>query len=143
MLYSMEQQKWCCKETLENFNVIFQISESASNRGISIKAQVLLTHISNFNFIFSIVITRKIFDIINWFELIGSSKDPMSNTRVNIDKYHNECYSQACKLPQKINVNDSVPRTWAGQTTRENLIIVSISLLQIILSNSIESYCLK
>ena len=44
----------------------------------------------------------------------------MSNIRVNIDKYQNEWYSEACKLAEKINVNESVPRTCAQQTTREN-----------------------
>ena len=44
----------------------------------------------------------------------------MSNIRVNIDKYHDEWYSEACKLAQKINVNESVPRTCARQTAREN-----------------------
>ena len=38
----------------------------------------------------------------------------------NIDKYHEERYSGACKLAQKINVNESVPRTCARQTTRED-----------------------
>ena len=59
-------------------------------------------------------------DIINGFELIGSLVDRMSNIRVNIDRYHDEWYSQTCKLAQKINVNESVPRTYAQQTTREN-----------------------
>ena len=44
----------------------------------------------------------------------------MSNISINIEKYHDEWYSQACKLAQKINVNESVPRTCAQQNTREN-----------------------
>ena len=44
----------------------------------------------------------------------------MSHIRVNIDRYHDEWYSQTCKLAQKINANESVPRTCARQTTREN-----------------------
>ena len=119
-------------ETLEYFSVN---PESTINRGTSIKAQALLTHISNFNFIVSLVIKRKVFgfthsvtallqatsnDIINGLELIGSLIDLMSNIRINIDKYHDEWYSEACKLAQKINVNESVPRTCARQTAREN-----------------------
>ena len=95
----------------------------------------MLTHFSNFNFIASLVITRKFFDfilsvtallqtksnyIIHRFEFIGSSIDLMSNIRINIDKYHAEWYSKACKLAQKINVNNSVPRICARQTAREN-----------------------
>ena len=44
----------------------------------------------------------------------------MSNISVNFDKYHDERYSEACKLAQKTNVNESVPRTSARQTAREN-----------------------
>ena len=87
-------------ETLEYFSVN---PESTINRDT--KAQALLTHISNFNFIVSLVITRKVFDfthsvtalvqaksndIINGFELIGSLIDLMSNIRINIEKYHDE-----------------------------------------------------
>ena len=101
-------------ETLEYFSVN---PESTINRGTSIKAQALLTHISNFNFIVSLVITRKVFDfthsvtallqaksndIINGFELIGSLIDLMSNIRINIDKYHDEWYSETCKLARKL-----------------------------------------
>ena len=89
-------------ETLEYFSVN---PESTINRDTNIKAQALLTHISNFSFIVSLVITRKVFDfthlitallqaksndIINGFELIGSLIDLMSNIRINIDKYHDE-----------------------------------------------------
>ena len=44
----------------------------------------------------------------------------MSNIRINIDKNHDEWFSEVCKLPQKINVNESVPRTYARQTATEN-----------------------
>ena len=119
-------------ETLEYFSVN---PESTINIDTSIKAQALLTYISNFNFIVSLDITRKVFgfthsvsallqdkwnDIINGFELIGSLIDIMSNIRINIDKNHDECFSEVCKLPQKINVNESVPRTCARQTATEN-----------------------
>ena len=119
-------------ETLEYFSVN---PESTITRDTSIRVQALLTHISNFNFIVSLATTRKVFDfthsvtaffqaksndIFNGFELTGSLIDLMSNIRINIDKYHNEWYSEACKLAQKINVNESVPRTCAQQTAREN-----------------------
>ena len=44
-------------ETLEYFSVN---PESTINRDTSIKVQTLLTHISNFNFVVSLVITRKV-----------------------------------------------------------------------------------
>ena len=44
----------------------------------------------------------------------------MSNIGVNINKYHDEWYSEACRLAKKINVNESVPRICARQTTRKN-----------------------
>ena len=46
-------------ETLEYFSVN---PESTINRDTSIKVQALLTHISNFDFIVSLVIRRKVFD---------------------------------------------------------------------------------
>ena len=68
----------------------------------------------------------------------------MLNVRVNIDKYHDEWYSEACKLAQKINVSESVPRTCARQTTRENFpaespshyykLFLSIPLIDTVLS---------
>ena len=97
--------------------------ESKVNRQTRIKVQALLTHISNFNFIVSRVITRKVFeftnsvtvffqaksnDIINEFGLIGSLIDLMSNIRINIGKHHDEWYSEACKLAKKVNVNEFV-----------------------------------
>ena len=51
---------------------------------------------------------------------MGSLIDLMSNIRVNIDKYHDEWYSEACKLARKINVNESVPRICAQETTTKN-----------------------
>ena len=68
----------------------------------------------------------------------------MSNIRINIDKYHDEWYSEACKLAQKININRSVPRTCARQTARERFpaespshyykLSLSISLIDTVLS---------
>ena len=119
-------------ETLEFFSVN---PEFTINRDTSNTAQALLAHILSFSFIVCLVITRKVFeftysvtallqaklnDIINRFELIGSLIDLTSNTRIKIDKYHDEWYSEACKLAQKINVTESVPRTCAGETAKEN-----------------------
>ena len=116
--------------------------KSTINADTSIKVQALLTHISNFNFIVSLVITRKVFDfthsvtallqaksndVINRFELIGFLIDLLSNIRINIDKYHDEWCSEACKLAQKINVNESVPRTCVRQMVRENFLAKSLS----------------
>ena len=44
----------------------------------------------------------------------------MSNITVNIDKYHDECYSEACKLAQETNANEFIPRACARQTARES-----------------------
>ena len=60
-------------------------------------------------------------DVINGFEYIGSLIDLISNISVNIDKYHNEWYSEAFHIAQKINVNESVPRSFARQTSRKDL----------------------
>ena len=44
----------------------------------------------------------------------------MSNIRDNIDKYHDELLSEACKLARKINVNESVLRNCAPEAIRES-----------------------
>ena len=93
-------------EILEYFSVN---PESTINRDTIIRPEALLAHISNSNFIVSLVITRKVFDFthsvtallqaksndfINGFELTGSLIDLMSNIRINIDKYHDEWFSE-------------------------------------------------
>ena len=67
------------------------------------KAQVLLNHVTNFNFIVTLVVTRKVFDythsitellqakssdIVKGFDLIDSSIDLFANVRHDIDNYH-------------------------------------------------------
>ena len=67
------------------------------------KAQVLLNHVTNFNFIVTLVVTRKVFDythsitellqakssdIVKGFDLIDSSIDLFANVRYDIDNYH-------------------------------------------------------
>ena len=66
-------------------------------------------------------------EIINGLDLIESLIDLMSNIRVTIDKYPDEWYLEAHKLAQKINVNESVPRTCSWKITRENFPAVSPS----------------
>ena len=74
--------------------------ESKVNRDTVSRSQALLNHLSNFPFIATLVITRKIFDFTNsvtellqaksneivvGFDLIASLIDVISNARVNID----------------------------------------------------------
>ena len=58
--------------------------------------------------------------MINGFKSVISLVDLMSNIRDNIDKYHDELFSEACKLARKINVNESVLRNCAPEAIRES-----------------------
>ena len=76
--------------------------ESTINGDTSIKTKDVLTHISNFNFIISLIIPRKVFDFadrgtallqaksINEFELIRFLIYLILSFIVNIDKYFDE-----------------------------------------------------
>ena len=101
-------------ETLEYFSVK---PAPTINRDTSSKVQALLTHISNFYFIVSLVITRNISDfthsvtallqaksnsIINEFELIGSLIDLMLNIRVNIENTMMNGTQRPVNYPRKL-----------------------------------------
>ena len=111
----------------------FESRKSTIISDTTIKTQNLLTCLSNFNFIFTPVITRKVFDftysvnvlvqvksndIVNGIVSRGSLMDLISNLRVKGDNYHQEWYSKTCHLAQKSDVNQSVLRRCARQTTR-------------------------
>ena len=76
--------------------------ESKVNRDTVSRSHALLNHLSNFPFIVTLVITRKIFDfthsvtelfqaksndVVVGFDVIASLIDVISNARVNIDFY--------------------------------------------------------
>ena len=80
------------------------------------KAQVLLNHVTNFNFIVTLVVTRKVFeythsvteliqaklnDIVKGFDLTGSLIDLFVDVTHDIDDYHEKWYKEALELSKK------------------------------------------
>ena len=130
--------------------------ESTINGDTSIKTKDVLTHISNFNFSISLIIPRKVFDCADWgtallqaksineFELIRFLIYLILNFIVSIDKYFDEWYSKACQLVQKVNDNESVPRTCSRQTTKEDFLAeLSSRYYKLFLSILIDWYYFK
>ena len=109
--------------------------DSNVNRDTVAKAQVLLNHVTNFNFIVTLVVTRKVFDythsvtellqaksndIVKGFDLIGSLIDLFVNVRHDIDNYHGKWYKEALELAKILNIVEVVPRVCSKQMLREN-----------------------
>ena len=99
--------------------------ESKVNRNIVSRSQVLLNHLSNFTFIVTLVVTRKMFDftdsvtellqvksndIVVGLDLIASFIDIISNAGVNIDFLFGKWYKHALKLAQKVSADETKPR---------------------------------
>ena len=111
------------------------------NRGTVSRSQALLNHLSNFPFIVTLLVTRKIFDFTNFvtemlqaksndivvgFDLIMSLIDVISNVRVNIDSLFGEWYKNVLELAQ-VSVDETKPRIGSKQTDRENNNVNSIA----------------
>ena len=108
--------------------------DSNVNRDTVAKAQVLLNHVTNFNFIVTLVVTRKVFDythsvtellqaksndIVKGFDLIGSLIDLFANVRHDTDNYHEKWCKEALELAKILNIVEVVPRVCSKQTLRE------------------------
>ena len=91
---------------VQNFEYFCQIPDSNVNRDTVANSRVLLNHVTNFNFINTLVLTRNVFDythsviellsaksndIVMGFDLIGSSIDLFAKLR-HIDVYHEKWY---------------------------------------------------
>ena len=112
------------------------------NRNTVPRSQVLLNHLSNFPFILTLVVTRKIFDftksvtellqaksngIVVGIGFIGSLIDVISNARVNIDFLFGEQHKHLLELPQKVSVDEAKPRNFSRQTNTKNHNVNSIA----------------
>ena len=95
----------------------------------------MLNYLSDFPFIVTLVVTRKIFDfthsvtellqaksnyIVVVFDLISSLIVVISNARVNINFLFGEWYKHPLELAQKVSVDETKPRVCSKQTDREN-----------------------
>ena len=127
------------------FHLLEEIRNSSTdeyNKNIKRDALTYLTLISRFDFIVSLVITRRVLDltlpvtqllqgktidVMDGIHLISSLKDHVTVMRNIIDDFHNSCYDEALDLAQKVDVVEWKPRTTAKQTARANTPCTSIS----------------
>ena len=140
-------------EGLDTFNELFiplfhlveEIRNSSTdeyNKNIKRDALTYLTLISRFDFIVSLVITRRVLDltlpvtqllqgktidVMDGIHLISSLKNHVIVMRNTIDDFHNSCYDEALDLAQKVDVVEWKPRTTAKQTACANTPCTSIS----------------
>ena len=120
---------------VQTFEYFCLSADSSVNRDTVAKAQVLLNHVTNLNFIVTLVVTRKAFDythsvaellqaksndIVKGFDLIGSLIDLFVNVRHDIDNYHEKWYKEALELAKILNIVEVVPRVCSKQMLREN-----------------------
>ena len=149
-LLSVCKTRWVERvDGLDTFQELFvpvvqTLDDLASNAkpSLSTDASSLLTHISRFDFIASLVITRNILDttlpvtqllqgksidVMDGVHLITSLKNDVTRMRNSIDRFHDIWYKEALNLAQEISVLEWMPRTVGRKITRSNHPAQSIS----------------
>ena len=105
------------------------------NDDTSIKASNLYKSCYNFDFVVALVITRSILsyisavtellqkksnDILQAYQLIESVKAQFHDIRTSVDIFHEEWYKVALELAEKIQLQESMPRSCNQQVHRDN-----------------------
>ena len=146
-LYDVSRTRWVQRIVgMNNFMDLFEPilstieemsinAENKFNRDTSVKAQQHRNALERFDFIVSMVVTRKVFDltmdvttllqsrsndILCMINLVTSLKEHFHNIRDNIDVYHSKWFKEAEILANKVNVEVSKPRTVKKQVYRSN-----------------------
>ena len=127
---------------VQTFGYFCLTPDSNVNRDTVAKSQVPVNHVTNFNFIVTFVVTRKVFDythsvaelvqakssvIFKGFDLISSLIDLFANVRHYCDDYHEKWYKEALELAKKLNIVEAVPWVGSRQMLRENYLSDSSS----------------
>ena len=117
------------------YNLLDDMANGKYNPSLCTDAFDLLSHISKFEFVAILVITINIFyltlpvtqllqgksiDVMDGIELVSSLKTSVVNVRNSIDSYHDQWYKIALALDEKVDVEESKPRTIGKRTTRAN-----------------------
>ncbi len=75
----------------------------------------------------TLLLQGKSIDIMDGIHLINTMKNDFTNFRNSIDSFHDAWYAEALDLAEKVEVEESKPRTVRRQTTRSNPPYKSIS----------------
>nr|XP_047129563.1 uncharacterized protein LOC124809494 [Hydra vulgaris] len=110
--------------------------ESSVNKDTQNKSSTFLNSIGTFQFVFTLVVTTRVFDftlpvtrllqsktidILDGLHLITALKNTFISIRNDIDSFHNNCYEAACLLSSKAEVFVLKPRTCSIQKNRSNV----------------------
>ncbi|XP_065668089.1 52 kDa repressor of the inhibitor of the protein kinase-like [Hydra vulgaris] len=116
--------------------------ESSVNKDTQNKSSTFLNSIGTFQFVFTLVVTTRVFDftipvtrllqsktidILDGLHLITALKNTFISIRNDIDSFHNNCYEAACLLLSKAEIFVLKPRTCSIQKNRFNVPSESVS----------------
>ncbi|XP_065651277.1 52 kDa repressor of the inhibitor of the protein kinase-like [Hydra vulgaris] len=116
--------------------------ESSVNKDTQNKSSTFLNSIGTFQFVFTLVVTTRVFDftlpvtrllqsktidILDGLHLITALKNTFISVRNDIDSFHNNCYEAACLLSSKAEIFVLKPRTCSIQKNRFNVPSESVS----------------
>ncbi|XP_065683286.1 52 kDa repressor of the inhibitor of the protein kinase-like [Hydra vulgaris] len=116
--------------------------ESSVNKDTQNKSSTFLNSIGTFQFVFTLVVTTRVFDftlpvtrllqsktinILEGLHLITALKNTFISIRNDIDSFHNNCYEAACLLSSKAEIFVLKPRTCFIQKNRSNVPSESVS----------------
>nr|XP_047129330.1 52 kDa repressor of the inhibitor of the protein kinase-like [Hydra vulgaris] len=116
--------------------------ESSVNKDTQNKSSTFLNSIGTFHFVFTLVVTTRVFDftlpvtrllqsktidILDGLHLITALKNTFISIRNDIDSFHNNCYEAACLLSSKAEISVLKPRTCSIQKNRSNVPSESVS----------------
>ena len=107
--------------------------DSKSNSDTKAKASTFLTCITTFEFVFTLVVTRRVFDItlpatrllqakcndiLDELHLITALSNTFVSIRNSIDFYHNKWYEETQELANQTFITETKPRTCGRQKNR-------------------------
>nr|XP_047139004.1 52 kDa repressor of the inhibitor of the protein kinase-like [Hydra vulgaris] len=116
--------------------------ESSVNKDTQNKSSTFLNSNGTFQFVFTLVVTTRVFDftlpvtrllqsktidILDGLHLITALKNTFISIRNDIDSFHNNCYEAACLLSSKAEISVLKPRTCSIQKNRSNVPSESVS----------------
>ncbi|XP_065665586.1 52 kDa repressor of the inhibitor of the protein kinase-like [Hydra vulgaris] len=116
--------------------------ESSVNKDTQNKSSTFLNSIGTFQFVFTLVVTTRVFDftlpvtrllqsktidILDSLHLITALKNTFISIRNDIDSFHNNCYEAACLLSSKTEIFVLKSRTCSIQKNRFNVPSESVS----------------
>ena len=127
------------------FNTLKEMKDNLEGRyrpPLVTDATSFFENVTKFEFIAALVISHNILDrllpvtlllqgksidIMDGIHLINTMKNDFTNFRNSIDSFHDTWYAEALDLAEKVEVEESKPRTVGKQTTRSNPPYKSIS----------------